>query len=140
MSANATKNLVRQFYQALFRDLDAALDCIADDYVDHNNEQAGRRPEILRAHVAGMLTTFPDFSMKIEDLIAEDDRVVTRVTGEGTHAGRWMNIEPTGSVVKVKGVNIDRVSNGRIVEHWGEADTIGMLLQMGVNPFAGRSA
>jgi hypothetical protein len=49
-----------------------------------------------------------------------------------------MQIEPTGSVVEVKGINIDRVADGRIVEHWGEADTIGMLVQMGVDPFAGR--
>lgn len=49
-----------------------------------------------------------------------------------------MQIEPTGSVIKVKGINIDRVLNGRIVEHWGEADTIGMLVQMSVDPFAGR--
>jgi predicted ester cyclase len=79
--------------------------------------------------------TFPDFRIRVEDMIAEGDRVVTRVTGEGTHAGVWMDIEPTGSLVKVKGVNIDRVSNDRIVEHWGEADTVGMLFQMGVNPF-----
>lgn len=140
MSADASKELVKQFYECLFQDLQAALPLVSDDYVDHNNEEAGRGPEIFRAHVAGLLTTFPDFRMKIEDMIAEGNRVVTRVTGEGTHSGRWMNIEPTGSVVKVKGVNIDRVSNGRIVEHWGEADTVGMLLQMGVDPFAGRSA
>jgi predicted ester cyclase len=92
------------------------------------------------AHVAALLTTFPDFSMKIEDIIAEGNKVVTRVTGKGTHAGTWMQIEPTGSVIQMKGINIDRVSNGRIVEHWGEADTVGMLVQMGVDPFVGRSS
>lgn len=138
MSANASRELVRRFYENLFRDLDVALESVAEDYVDHNNEQAGRGPEVLRIHVAGLRNTFPDFSLEIEDIIAEEGRVVTRVTGQGTHSGRWMNIEPTGSVVKVKGVNIDRVSNGLIVEHWGEADTVGMLVQMGVDPFAGR--
>ena len=131
---------MKRFYECLFQDLQAALPLVAKDYVGHNNEQTGRGPEVLRAHVAGLLTTFPDFGMKIEDMISEGDRVVTRVSGGGTHSGWWMNIEPAGSVVKVKGINIDRVSSGRIVEHWGEADTVGMLLQMRVDPFAGRSS
>jgi predicted ester cyclase len=139
MSVDAAKALVRRFYAELFRDLAAAEGCIDPDYIDHNNEQAGNGPEVLRAHVAALLNTFPDFAMEIEDIIAEGDRVVTRVTGRGTHAGRWMQIEPTGSVIKVKGINIDRVSHGRITEHWGEADTVGMLVQMGVDPFAGRA-
>jgi predicted ester cyclase len=138
MSANAAKDLVRRFYSDMFRDLSAAEECIGSTYVDHNNEQAGRGPEVLRAHVAALLRTFPDFRIKIEDMIAEGDRIATRVTGRGTHTGTWMQIEPTGSVVDVKGINIDRVSDGRIVEHWGEADTVGMLAQMGVDPFAGR--
>jgi predicted ester cyclase len=140
MSANAAKSLVRRFYSEMFRDLAAAEACIGSNYVDHNNEQAGRGPDVLRAHVAALLGTFPDFSIEIEDMIAEGDKVVTRVTGRGTHAGTWMQIEPTGSVVRVKGINIDRVVAGRIVEHWGEADTVGMLVQMGVDPFAGRTS
>jgi predicted ester cyclase len=138
VAANNTKDLVRRFYAQLFRDLAIAEECVGPDYLDHNNEQAGRGPEVLRAHVNALLTTFPDFSMKIEDIIAEQDRVVTRVAGKGTHAGTWMQIEPTGTVVQVKGINIDRVAEGRIVEHWGEADTVGMLMQMGVDPFVGR--
>ncbi len=49
-----------------------------------------------------------------------------------------MGIEPTGREVRLKGINIDRVERGRIVEHWGEVDTIGMPVQMGVDPFVGR--
>lgn len=90
--------------------------------------------------MAALLQTFLDFSLHIEDMIAEGDRVVTRVTGRGTHNGRWMQIEPTGKIVNLKGINIERVLNGRIIEHWGEADTVAMLLQMGVDPFAGRRA
>jgi predicted ester cyclase len=140
MSADAAKALVRRFYAELFRDPAAAEKYIGPDYIDHNNEQAGCGPEILRAHVVALLQTFPDFGMKIEDIIAEGDRVVTRVTGKGTHAGTWMQIEPTGSAIAVKGINIDRVSEGRIVEHWGEADTVAMLVQMGVDPFVGRAS
>lgn len=121
------------------RDLASAEECISPDYVDHNNADAGHGPNVLRSHVAALLHTFPDFTIEIEDILAEGDRVVTRVSGRGTHGGTWMQIEPTGSVIHVKGINIDRVSNGRIVEHWGEADTVGMLIQMGVDPFSGRA-
>ena len=58
-----------------------------------------------------------------------------RVTGEGTHMGEWMGIKPSGKRVRLRGLNFDRLSDGRIVEHWGEADTIGMLVQMGLDPF-----
>ncbi|MCA1369766.1 ester cyclase [Bradyrhizobium sp. BRP14] len=138
MSALATKRLVTRFYADMFRDLSAAAKCVHPEYVDHNNPSGERGPEVLRAHVDALLQTFPDFELRIEELIAERDKVVTRVAGRGTHKGTWMQIEPTGLVIEVKGINIERVADGLIIEHWGEADTIGMLIQMGVDPFVGR--
>jgi len=58
-----------------------------------------------------------------------------RVTAEGTHLGEWLGIKPSGKRIQLRGLNLDRVLNGRIVEHWGEADTVGMLAQMGVDSF-----
>jgi predicted ester cyclase len=63
--------------------------------------------------------------------------VATRVSGSGTHTGVWQEIQPTGNKIQLRGINIDRIGAGLIVEHWGEADTAGMLWQMGVDPFAG---
>lgn len=136
---SAAKAVVRRFYSGVFRDLSLAEHCIAPDYIDHNNEAAGRGPAVVRAHIQALLRTFPDFTLAIEDMVAEGDKVVTRVTGRGTHQGVWMAIVPTGKQVQVKGINIDRVVSGRIAEHWGEADTVTMLMQMGVDPFAGRA-
>lgn len=135
------KRLVRRFYEEVIAggDLSRLDEMVAPGYVDHNAPPAaGRGPEAVRAHVESVRHTFADFSLEIQDLIAAGDRVVTRVAGAGTHEGEWMGIEPTGAVVRVRGINIDRVEEGRIVEHWGEADTVGMLTQMGVDPFAGR--
>lgn len=141
MRAHDNKTIVRRFYAEVIGagDLSRAEAFIGPEYLDHNAEGPSRGPSVVRAHVQALRRTFPDFHLQIDDIVAEGDKVVTRVSGHGTHKGEWMGIRPTGAVVRVKGINIDRIADGRIVEHWGEADTVGMLLQMGVDPFAGRT-
>jgi predicted ester cyclase len=140
MPTEQNKQLIRRFYTQVVGSGDHSnLDSfVAADYVDHNAVEGGRGPEVVRTHLEAIRRTLPDFRVRIEDIFAEGDYVVTRVTGHGTHLGEWMGIEPTGREVRLKGINIDRVERGRIVEHWGEADTIGMLVQMDVDPFVGR--
>lgn len=106
------------------------------DYIDHNSiSTTARGPSVMRDHLIAVRQTFPDFTLSIEDMMGEGDRVVTRVIGHGTHRGEWQGIRPTGKVIQLRGINIDRIAGGKIVEHWGDADTIGMLIQMGVDPF-----
>lgn len=135
--SGTNKELVRRYYEGIVNEhrLDELASFIHPDYVDHNNAETERGPSMVRAHLEGLLNTFPDFQLRIEQVIAEDDLVVTRVTARGTHTGVWQDIKPTGSEIRLYGINIDRVEAGLIAEHWGEADTVGMLQQMGVNPF-----
>ncbi len=142
MAINKNKDLIRRLYAEVVSAGNTARvgEFVSEDYLDHNAEGAGRGPGVLRAHIEAVRRTFPDFRLRIEDVVAEGDRVATRVTAQGTHQGRWMSIEPTGALVELKGINIDRVVDGKLVEHWGEADTIGMLRQMGRDPFAGSSS
>ena len=86
-------------------------------------------------HLRALRNTFPDFALRTHEVIAEKEWVAVRVTAEGTHVGEWRGIKPSGKRIQLRGLNFDRVHNGRIVEHWGEADTVGMLMQMGVDPF-----
>lgn len=139
MSKQENKRLVKSFYTEVVGrgDLTELERFISPHYLDHNNPGAGQGPGVVRAHLAGIRATFPDFTLRVEQVLAEGDLVVTRLTGVGTHLGLWMGIEPTGDRIKVKGINIDRVLEGRLVEHWGEADTVRMLIQMGVDPFQG---
>jgi steroid delta-isomerase-like uncharacterized protein len=65
---------------------------------------------------------FPDLSVTVEDVMAEGDRVAARVTMRGTHHGEFQGIAPTGKHVEVKAMDMFRISNGKIVEHWGHAD------------------
>ncbi len=141
MSIEESKQLIRRFYTEVVDGGDYSnLDkFVATDYLDHNAAEVnGRGPEVVRTHLEAIRMTLPDFTIQIEDVFAEGDHVITRVSGRGTHLGEWMGIKPTGREVRLKGINIDRVDRGRIAEHWGEADTIGMLAQMGVDPFIGR--
>lgn len=65
---------------------------------------------------------FPDLSITVEDVMAEGDRVAARVTMRGTHRGEFQGIAPTGKRVEVKAIDMFRISDGKIVEHWGHAD------------------
>jgi len=85
----------------------------------------------------GVRQTYPDLALTVEQQIAEGEWVVSRVTMRGTHRGTWPGIRPTGQAVEAAVVNIDRVVDGRIVEHGGAADLLGPLLRIGAVRAAG---
>ncbi len=73
-------------------------------------------------------------------MIAEGDKVVSRGSWTGTHTGPLGNIPPTGKKVMVSGIDIIRVANGKIVEHWEATDSLGLLPQLGLIPGPAASA
>ncbi|NOH04458.1 MAG: ester cyclase [Chloroflexi bacterium] len=79
-----------------------------------------------------MLAGFPDYRTVIEDLVAEGDKVVARITMSGMNTGTFMGIPPTGKFISFTGVYIVRIEHGKIVEHWGEEDGVSLLQQLGV--------
>jgi predicted ester cyclase len=76
----------------------------------------------------------PDLSAKLEDLVAEGDKVVVRFTAEGTHDGTLLGVPPTGKRMRISGISIYRLAEGKFVEHWEEGDRLGLLQQLGVIP------
>ncbi len=88
-------------------------------------------PSDLGVMREGLLQRFPDFRIAIEDQIAEGDKVVTRVTFHGTHRGEFRGIPPTGRQVAYRGIAIDRIGEGRVVEGWHQADDLELLRQLG---------
>jgi predicted ester cyclase len=142
VSVAENKALVRRYLEEVVNtgNVDGIADFIAPDYIDRNDQ--GRGIEGARQHVLGVRQTYPDLHVTVGQQIAEGEWVVTRVTGRGTHLGVWLGMRPSGKAVEITGVNIDRVVNGRIVEHGGVADLLGPLLAMGAiqwvapeNPF-----
>ena len=72
--------------------------------------------------------------MKIEDCMAEGDKVTVRITVEGTHKGGQLGVAPTGRRIKIAGVVIIRIANGQLVEGWNRWDQLGLLRQIGALP------
>ncbi len=133
--SDANKATLRRFLDEAFGkgNLAAVDDLIADMFVDHSP------PPDISGDKAGMKQTvklfrsaFPDLRLTIEDMIAEGDKVAVRVVTRGTHKGELMGIAPTGRSVTINEQHIVRFANGKITEHWGVEDNLGMMQQLGV--------
>lgn len=85
----------------------------------------------MAAHIQAVRQTYPDLHITIENQIAEGEWVATQITARGTHLGSWLEMAPTGKRVTISGIDLDRVVNGRIVEHGGAANTFEALLEVG---------
>ena len=134
MSIEENKKIVRR-YQEIYNsnDLDALSEVLSEDLVTPKI-MPGISTGIEGAKMAHriMLAGFPDYQTRIDDLIAEGDKVVARITMSGTHTGSFMGIPSTGKHVTFTGIYVARIANGKIVEHWGEEDGVGLLQQLGV--------
>ncbi len=136
MTTEQNKALVRRFEDLInARDLDTALTLFSRDYVDHT-PAIGLPPGIegIRAFFTIQFAAFPDGQIKSEDLIAEGDKVVHRMSGDGTHRGTLLGIPPTDKHITWSSIEIWRIEDGKFAEHWVEADTMSMLQQLGVVP------
>ena len=109
---------------------------VAADAVDHDpaNPMDVRGPAALKEQISMYRAAFPDLQFTIEDTIAQDDRVVIRWSSRGTHRGELMGLAPTGKVVTVTGISIDRFAEGKIVESWTNWDVLGLMRQLGAAP------
>lgn len=117
----------------------ALLDLLmAPDVVSHELEifgpSAARGPEAVRQFIRVYRSAFPDLRVAVLDQIGEGDRVVTRWQMEGTQKNRLMGIEATHRFMRIEGIRIDRIANGRIAETWNKWDTFDMLRQLGAMP------
>ncbi len=114
---------------------DVLEEVYAPDVVWHDPDRDIQGLEEARQFISMFKSAFPDMSATIEDVIAEDDKVVSRVTLRGTHKGETEEFgPPTGRQVELKGITISRIENGKIVEDWDSYDNLGILQQLGLAP------
>ena len=131
------KALFRRATEEVFNkgNLDAIDEFMAPDMVDHSlvpGQDPG--PEGFKKLVTMFRAAFPDLHSTVEDLIAEGDKVVGRMTTRGTHQGEFMGIAATGKQIEFSEIHIIRIAGGKAVEHWGISDDMGMMQQLGVIP------
>ena len=131
------KALFRKFVDECFNRKDpSAIDrLIAPDILDHNLPP-GQEPgaESMKQLMGMFFGAFPDLSVTIDQLVAEGDLVVGRMTTAGTHQGDFMGIAATGKSVKFTEMHMVRIVGGKAVEHWGNSDEMTMMQQLGVVP------
>ena len=80
--------------------------------------------------IADTLLAFPDWHENIVDIIAEDDKIVTRYVSTGTHTGAYQGIAPTGNKIKVDEISIFRIKNGKVTEQWCLMDDLALAKQL----------
>jgi steroid delta-isomerase-like uncharacterized protein len=141
VSVEQNKALIRRFVDEIFNQgrIEAIDELVAPDAVDHA-ALPGMPPgrEGIKRRAAMIRSAFPDFQIIVEDQVAEGDRVAGRYTMRGTHQGDLMGIPPTGKPVSIIAMDVIRVRDGRLVEHWGQIDMLGMMQQLGVVPAPGQ--
>ena len=126
------KALARRWNRIFEGDLAIADDIIADDCVYHDGPPdilAG--PEGVKEWAIMFRNGFTDLRVTEEQFIAEGDKVVGRFVAQGTHQGEFMGVPATGKQITISGINIVRIADGMIAEHWVNLDAMGLMQQIG---------
>jgi predicted ester cyclase len=143
MSTEENKARVRAFYEKAVNsgDLGAVDDLVGSPELIHlSGGGVGQNsPALLRKWVIDLRAAFPDIQVTVEDLIAEGDKLVNRVTYRGTHTGQWElppwgRIAPTGKRIEWTAIAINRFAGGKSVEAWDLFDDSSLWQQLGLIP------
>jgi steroid delta-isomerase-like uncharacterized protein len=108
-------------------------EAVSSENIDHDpasGQVSG--PDGYRAFFGGLRKAFPDLSVALETLVADEDSIAIAYTLSGTQNGALNGIAPTGRKMKIRGVQIAKFKDGKMVERWGSSDELGMLQQLGV--------
>jgi steroid delta-isomerase-like uncharacterized protein len=139
MSEENKEKIRRVFEEAFGQGKVEVIDeVLHSDFVCYDpNSEAGevRGAETIKGEVGYFHNAFPDFFWRVEDQVAEGDKVTSRYTFGGTHQGEFFGIAGTGKRIEITGINIDRFDeDGKLIEEWAEYDLLGAMRQLGAVP------
>jgi signal transduction histidine kinase/predicted ester cyclase len=136
--SETNKKLVTRFIEKVWnqKELDVADEVLTSNIVSHIVPQDVHGPEDYKQLVLTFLVGFPDFRIHIDELVAEHDKVVVRLTYTGTHKGEFMGVAPTEHNVTYTGTCIYRITDGHIAEEWNSTDFLGLMQQISEIPIS----
>jgi steroid delta-isomerase-like uncharacterized protein len=134
MNEREMRDLLDRFWND--RDLDAADEFVADDFHGHmlglGDDLHGRNE--YKGWAGEVFEMFPDMELEFDPMFSGADIVAGKWTLEGTHEGDAFGIEASGESIRMSGLFIDRIEDGKVVEMWHEGEDLEMLQQAGVIP------
>jgi steroid delta-isomerase-like uncharacterized protein len=136
------KSTVRRLYEEVWnnRRLEVADQIISPSHALHDNHQSDSDigPEAYKRNVRRFVAAFPDLRFTVEDMIAENDKVVACWSISGTHKGEYRGIPATSKKVSFEGITINHVADGKIIDSFANWDALGLMQQLGVVPRLGQ--
>jgi len=133
MGIENNKKVVTEFYDEVFRkrDLSVVHKYMHDDYIQHNPDADQGSAGFIEFH-KGFFAAIPDFRATIIQMVAEGDLVYVYNRITGTHTGKgFLNHAPTGNRIEFEAVDMFRLRDGKLCEHWDVADTRALFSQVG---------
>lgn len=141
MSTEQNKALFRRMVDEVFNqgNIGRVDEFLAPDFSEREELPPGISPgrEGVKQLTMMLRSAFPDFKATIDDMIAEGDKVVVRMTWRGTHKGEFMGVPPTSKQVSFGVIDIVRFAGGKFAEHWGLMDSASLMQQIGAAPAQG---
>src|SRR4030067_687730 len=138
MAAEQNKSLIFPFIEELFNrgNMGIVGEIFAPDFIEREQPPPGRPNGRggVKVLTPMLRSAFPDFKATIDDILAEGDKVVIRMTWSGTQKGEFMGVPATGKRVSFGVIDIIRITNGKLVEHWGQMDSMSLMQQLGAIP------
>jgi steroid delta-isomerase-like uncharacterized protein len=133
VSAQQNRDIVWRYAQMFNTgDLDEADELFAPDFILRHLDAPELDREGFKQFARPFVGGFSERRLAVEDLVTEGDQVVARMTFSGRHTGAFFGVALTDREVRFTGIVWFRISEGKIVEHWGEFDALGLLQQLGV--------
>lgn len=134
MALEQNKAVARSFIEEILGkgNFELLHNITTDTYLDHNLPSGVTPRQSITAFRAG----FPDAQVTVNEVIAEGDKSVVRWTMQGTNSGQFYGMPPTGKTVKMSGISMYRLADGKLAEGWVEYDQLGLMQQLGAIPGA----